>query len=295
MLDLHIHSTASDGSDSPEEIVAKARGAGLLAAAVTDHDNLGGVPRFLAACRSCGLTGISGVEVSAGFEGDTIHILGYGVDPAHPELRAQFGTVLGGRDERNRRILEKLASLGFPLDWDEVASYAGSRVLGRPHIAQAMVARGYVPSIREAFDLYLGNKGAAYFDRRRLPPEESIRLIRAAGGIAVWAHPFQWSADTGRLDAAMARLKEMGLAGVEAYYPTHTPAMLVEILRLAKAHGMLLTGGSDYHGRAKPDIAIGRGFGGLHVPDGLLAPLLDAIPPSEWVFRGASGQEGRRA
>ncbi|MGI6496359.1 MAG: PHP domain-containing protein [Kiritimatiellia bacterium] len=287
MIDLHIHSTASDGSDTPEEIAAKAHALGLGAAAVTDHDNLGGVERFLAACRSLGLTGFSGVEVSAQFEDATIHILGYGVDPTFPELVTQFGTVLGGRDDRNRRILANLAALGLPLDPEEVAAFAGSSVVGRPHIARAMVARGYVASIQEAFDRYLGAGCAAYSDRVRLPPGESIRLIRAAGGVAVWAHPFLWSEDPRRLDAAIGTLKELGLSGIEAYYTTHGAEMLVTALRLARQHGLLVTGGSDYHGASTPDIAIGRGFGNLDVPDSLLPPLLEAIPPSDWVVRAS--------
>lgn len=283
MIDLHIHSTASDGSDAPEAIARKAKARGLSAAAITDHDNLGGVERFLGECRELGLTGFSGVEISSSFEGDTIHLLGYGVNPFHPELRTQFGSVLGGREDRNRRILEKLCGLGFPLGWDEVAAFAGSGVIGRPHFAMAMVARGYVASPQEAFDRFLGNGKAAYCDRVRLSPEENIRLVKAAGGVAVWAHPNQWSGNLEKVEAALDSLVRMGLGGIECYYSTFTPEIVVELLRMAKSRGLVATGGSDYHGVSKPAISIGSGFGRLCVPDSLTGPLSDAIGPSDWV------------
>lgn len=286
MIDLHIHSTASDGSDAPEIIARKAKALGLSAAAVTDHDNLGGVERFLASCRELGLTGFSGVEISASFEGRTIHLLGYGVDPNYPELRTQFGTVLGGREERNRQIIAKLCELGLPLDWEEVAACAGSDVIARPHIALAMVKRGYVASTQEAFDKYLAVGKRAYCDRVRLTPEENIRLVRAAGGIAVWAHPNQWSGDLAKVECALDALVAMGLGGLECYYSTFTPEINVELLRMAKSRNLVATGGSDYHGTSKPDISIGTGFGHLAIPNSLVGPLCDAIGPSQWVARG---------
>ena len=285
MIDLHIHSTASDGSDSPETIADKAKAAGLTAAAVTDHDNLGGVERFLARCREIGLTGFSGIEISASFKGETIHLLGYGVDPNYAELKTEFGTVLGGREERNRKMLAKLAELGMPLEWEEVAAIAGSDVIGRPHIALAMLNRGYVATTKEAFDKYLAAGKCAYFDRVRLPPEENIRLVRAAGGVAVWAHPNQWSGNIGEVERALDELKEMGLGGMECFYSTFTNELNVEYLRMVRARGMLATGGSDYHGVSKPALSIGIGFGHMSIPDSLVAPLADAIGPSDWVVR----------
>ena len=285
MIDLHIHSTASDGSDAPEAIARKAKSLGLTAAAVTDHDNLGGVERFLGSCRELGLTGFSGVEISSSFGGKTIHILGYGVDPNYHELQTQFGTVLGGREERNRKILAKLCELGCPLEWEEVAAFAGSGVIGRPHFALAMIARGYVASTQEAFDKYLGDKGRAYCDRVRLSPEENIRLIRAAGGVAVWAHPIHWSSDFAKVEAALDSLVQMGLGGMECYYSTFTPEINVELLRMVKGRNLVATGGSDYHGTTKPDISIGSGFGHMSIPDELVGPLCDAIGDSQWVVK----------
>lgn len=277
MIDLHFHSTFSDGADTPEQLVARGAAAGLRAMALTDHDSLHGVPSFLAACRHAHLTGLSGVEISAEVPAGTLHILGLGFDPGHNELNEHLERVLDGRDWRNRQILKKLNEFGLALAWDEVASLAGEDVVGRPHFAQAMVRRGYAASSQEAFDVYLAKGQPAYVDRFRLSPEDGIRLIRDAGGVAVVAHPFTWEPDFGALEGKLADLRQAGLGGVEAYYSEHSPEQTVAYLRFAKRLGLLVTGGSDYHGGTKENIALGTGFGNLHVPDDLLPPLLAAL------------------
>lgn len=290
MIDLHVHSTCSDGSETPEELVAHGRRIGLSAMALTDHDNMVGAEPFLAACRAQELTGIAGVEISAAIEEGpgSLHILGYGLDPAHPLVKENLSRVLDGRAWRNERILAKLNELGLELEWSEVLACAGEDVVGRPHIAQALIDRGYVSSVEEAFDRYLAKGRPAYVDRYRLFPAEGIRMIREAGGVAVIAHPFTWKTDETELERGIAELKEMGLAGLEARYSEFSAEQTVSLLRMAKRLGLLATGGSDYHGQAKPDLALGKGFGSLCVPDEALPPLLAAIgETSPWVVRGA--------
>ena len=189
MLDLHVHSSFSDGSETPATLVQLAKAAHVRALALTDHDNAFGVPDFLAACRAAELVGIAGIEVSANIESGTLHILGLGIDVGNEALRDALAEVLEGREERNLRILEKLQDLGFNITYDEVLEMAGEDVVGRPHFAQVMVARGWVESVEDAFDRYLDKNGEAYVDRFRLQPEEAISLIRGAGGVPVMAHP----------------------------------------------------------------------------------------------------------
>ncbi len=279
MIDLHLHSTNSDGSETPEELVLRGRQAGLTAMALTDHDNMGGVEEFLATCRSQGMTGIAGVEISAAVEEGhgTLHILGYGLNPEYPLVKESLDRVLNGRAWRNDQILAKLNEMGLELEWSEVQACAGEDVIGRAHFAQALIDRDYVSSVAEAFERYLAKGRPAYVDRYRLYPEEGIRMIREAGGVAVIAHPFTWETDDAKLEAGLRSLKALGLAGVEAVYSEYNQEQTVTLLRLAKRLELLPTGGSDYHGIVKPDIALGRGFGSLCVPDAYLAPLLQSL------------------
>ena len=280
MLDLHVHSSYSDGSETPETLVALAKAAHVRALALTDHDNAFGVPDFLAACRDADFLGIAGVEVSANVESGTLHILGLGIDAENEALRDALNEVLEGREERNMRIVEKLQGLGFNISYDEVLEMAGEDVVGRPHFAQVMVARGWVDSVEEAFARYLEKGQPAYVDRFRFQPEEAIAKIRSAGGVPVMAHPMSVTEDFAELREVVAKLTDAGLRGIEAYYNGHSPETTLECLRLAKRHGLLVTGGSDFHGESvKPGIRIGIGNGSLFVPDRLLEPLLAEINP----------------
>lgn len=274
MIDLHTHSTFSDGTDTPEALVTKAVKSGLKAVALTDHDSTHGIPDFLAACDKHNFTGIAGVEISAEIETGTLHILGLRLDYAHKELNEHLDRVLDGRDWRNRQILTRLNELGLPLKWEEIAAAAGEDVVGRPHFAQVMLARRMVSSIKEAFDRYLAKGALAYVDRYRLLPKEGIRLINAAGGVAIIAHPYSWEPDYKALEEKLHDLRDAGLGGIEAYYSEHSPEQTIEYLRIAKRLGLIVTGGSDYHGIAKPGISLGYGRGNLSVPDTLLEPLL---------------------
>ena len=278
MIDLHTHSTCSDGSLAPEELAAAAT-AQLEAVALTDHDTTEGLPRFLAAAVQCGFRGVAGVEISADHQPGAMHLLGYLFDPAHAGLQAQLAQLRAGRDERNLQILDKLRGLGLELTWAEVRAFAGGEVVGRPHIARALIARGHVQDKAEAFAKLLARGQPAYAERFRLSPAASIQMIRAAGGVAVLAHPCSLKLGQKQLRALLLELRAVGLGGVEVYHSEHNPSQTRLYQRLATDLGLAATGGSDFHGTLMPDIKLGRGFGGLRVPLDLLTKL-EAHRPS---------------
>jgi 3',5'-nucleoside bisphosphate phosphatase len=277
MIDLHMHSTFSDGSCTPGELVDMAADSGLKAIALTDHDTIDGVGRFLQAAAAHGIAAISGVELSAECSPGTMHILGYGVDIENAELCERLAWLRAKRANRNVLILEKINELGLELGWDEIAACAGSDVVGRPHFAQAMIARGYCSDKQEVFDKYLAKGRRAYVDRVRLAAEECIALIRSAGGVAVLAHPDSLKLSHSKLRAKVADLSALGLGGIECYYSTFIPRDSERILSLASEFGLLATGGSDFHGTGSPKLRMGFGFGSLAVPDELYDSLLAAL------------------
>jgi len=265
MIDLHMHSCFSDGTYTPEELIKAGVEGGLEAMALTDHDNVAGIPRFLEAARQAGMKAISGVEVSADVRKGALHILGYGVRHEDATLQRHLNWILEGREERNKEILGKLSRAGISITMEEVRSCAGSEVVGRPHFAEALIRRGVARNKRHAFDRYLARGRMAYAERRRLSPEDSVSFIRAAGGVPSIAHPFSLELKKGALLEFCTRLKDHGLMGLECYYPEHTPAMTGEYLEIAEKLGLIPTGGSDFHGAATPDLRLGRGFGSLDV------------------------------
>ena len=278
MIDLHTHSIFSDGSLTPEELVAAAVDSKLEAVALTDHDTTEGLPRFLAAAATQGLRGITGVEISAEHHPGAMHMLGYLFDPGHVGFQGKLAQLRAGRTERNRLIMDKLQALGLELTWDEVHALAGGEVVGRPHIARALIARGHVKDKDEAFGKLLARGRPAYAERFRLSPTDSIQMIRSAGGVAVLAHPCSLKLGQKQLRALLQELRAVGLGGVEVYHSEHNPSQTRLYLRIANDLGLACTGGSDFHGSLMPDIKLGRGFGGLRVPSDLL-PKLEAQRP----------------
>jgi predicted metal-dependent phosphoesterase TrpH len=273
MIDLHMHSTFSDGSLTPEELVTEACRIGLTAIALTDHDGTHGLPRFLAAAQSTPLRAIPGVEISADFHGGTMHMLGYYIRHDDAVLNEHLEWIRNGREMRNAEILHKLNALGCHITWEQVVAFAGEDVVGRPHFAQAMIANGFVNDKDEAFDKYLGRGKPAYADRRRLSPSASVKLIRDAGGVPVLAHPFTLNLDYQKLHTLLIELRAAGLEGLEVFYPEHNANMQREYQNLAKDMNLVATGGSDFHGSMSPDIRMGFGFGSLRVPDDIVARL----------------------
>lgn len=270
MIDLHTHSTCSDGSLTPTQLVDAAAAAGVSTLALTDHDSTDGIAEFMAACAKREIEGVPGVEMSADYSPGTLHMLGYFLDTGNPALQEVLGQIREGREDRNALILKKLTALGMKLDWEKVAAKAGSDVVGRPHFAQAMVDAGIVATFKDAFDLYLGKGKPAYVDRYRLSPEAAIQLIRGAGGVAVLSHPFTLQLGQQELRQQVGRLRDQGLQGIEVYYSEHNREQTHEYETLARDYGLLMTGGTDFHGTINPDIKLGRGFGPLEVPDRLM-------------------------
>lgn len=267
MIDLHFHSSFSDGDLQPVELAHAAAERGLYAAALTDHDTVDGVQAFVDAAREAGLKAVGGLEISADWRPGTLHMLGYGIDPEHKALNDALAWMRGGREERNIEILHKLAELNCPLTLEEVRAEIGEQVIGRPHIALAMVKKGYVKNKEQAFKRYLSKGSKAYIDRRRLSPKDSIECIRAAGGAPVLAHPVTLGLSHTKLRAAVQELKALGLAGLEVYYPEHSPKQVDKLRNLALEEGLLMTGGSDFHGRLNPAVSLGTGFGPLKTPN----------------------------
>ena len=273
MIDLHCHSTFSDGSLTPEQLVAEAATIGLSALALTDHDTTAGVPRFLAAAAGMSVRAVPGVELSVDCASGVMHMLGYWMDLENPELLRQMEWIRDGRAMRNRSMLEKLNALGFSMTWDEVAAFAGEDVVGRPHFAQVMLRKGYAKDKNEAFDKWLGDGKPGYADRPRLTAEVAVALIRQAGGVAVLAHPFTLRVGKEAMLALLVELAGAGLGGVECYYSEHSADLVQDYLAMAKKANLVPTGGSDFHGEVSPGIKLGVGFGGLNVPDEVLAAL----------------------
>ncbi len=252
-IDLHLHTTASDGRLTPQDLVKLAAELGLRVIAITDHDTTDGVrPAQAAAARFANLRLIPGVEMSVDIAEAEVHLLGYWVDLDNREFQQLLAWSRDGRVNRAHRILEKLAELGLPVEWERVRELAGDGAVGRPHIAQAMVEKGYVADIREAFDLYLGRGRPAYVERERLTPEQGIRSILAVGGLPVLAHP----ADIAGLEELLPGWVAAGLVGMEVYYAGYTPDIVGRLQGLADQHGLIATGGTDYHGFGTPDEAL---------------------------------------
>jgi 3',5'-nucleoside bisphosphate phosphatase len=252
--DLHVHSSASDGTEPPAEVMRRAARAGLDVVALTDHDTVAGhaeARRALAGTltsldRSLAL--LPGMELSCRLDDRSLHLLAYLFDPGHPELAAELGRIRDDRVLRARAMVRRLADLGVDISWDQVAAIAGPAVVGRPHIARAMAASGAIASPREAFSLdWIADGGRAYVGRYALDPVHAIGLVRAAGGVAVLAHP-RAGRDWVVSDEEIGRLAAAGLAGVEVYHPDHPDAERAGLLALAHDLGLVATGGSDDHG-----------------------------------------------
>lgn len=274
MIDLHTHTTFSDGTLTPTQLVEEAATLGLSALAVTDHDTVDGLPEALAAGERLGVRVVPGVEINCEHEQVTLDVLGYFLAGApNDELERELAELRRYRDARNELILERLAALGYPIDADDLARAAGGGAVGRPHIGDAMVRQGYVGSVSEAFQRFLKRGAPAWVDRRRLALRPAIRLLRASGGLPVIAHPGIIRTDAAGLEHIVREAARLGLAGLEVLYPLHDAHTVAFCAALAERYALAPTGGSDYHGRVKPGIRLGIAAAGEPVPDDLLAGL----------------------
>jgi predicted metal-dependent phosphoesterase TrpH len=262
-VDLHCHSTASDGTLSPTEVVRLAKESNLSALALTDHDTIGGVAEAAAEAKALGIDFMPGIEISAEYpHPGTMHILGYGVDPHSDTLKKLTDTLIAGRDNRNPRIIAKLQQLNVAITMEEVEAEAGGQVVGRPHIAAILHRKGYVSSIKEAFNKYLAQGAPAYFDKERLTPKQALEMIRQCGGLPVLAHAIQLRTDNdGQLDRVVKDLLDLGLAGIEVFHSDHNPEWIAKCEKLAAKYKLLKTGGSDFHGTNKSHIPLGMARG----------------------------------
>lgn len=273
---MHTHTTHSDGSASPEELIELADAKRARAIAITDHDTVGAIVEARALADRFGIEFVAGIEISAEYSPGTMHILGYCIDEESISLAKKLSELKRARETRNPQIADRLQSLGFDINYDEVARLAGNQIVGRPHFARVMVDKGYAQSIQDAFDRFLKKEAPAYVEKARLSPADSIALIHEAGGAAVLAHPYQLNLSSYELvDELVAELAHLGLDGVEAIYSRHTPSQRASFAEIATRHGLLVTGGSDYHGSYKPDISLVTGLGDLEVPYELLEALKD--------------------
>ncbi len=265
-VDLHSHSTASDGKLRPSEVVYLAARLGIGTLGLTDHDTTDGIAEAQQAGRDHGVQVIAGVEINSEGEHGDAHILGYLLDPCEPLLQEQLLAIRDARVGRAKGMLKKLAAMGMPIEWTRVLAMAGdASSIARPHIARAMVEAGYVASVQEAFDKYIDTKGPAYVNRLRLTMAEAVGAIHKAGGVAVFGHPA-----LSRLVHLIPQLVEAGLDGVEVYYPKHTPEQRAELLDLAERYNLVVTGGSDFHSLDDPSHAP---LGSVDVPESVVENL----------------------
>ena len=252
-VDLHLHTTASDGRLSPSDLVHYLAAQKLRFAAITDHDSTEGLPEALRVKEQYpDLTLVPGIELSTEAPGTEVHVLGYFINWQDREFQSVLADFRRGRVGRARGIVDKLTEMGLALEWERVLHFAGDGAVGRPHIALAMVERGYVADVRQAFDLYLGRNGPAYVDRQKLTPRDAIEIIRGVGGAAVLAHP-SW---VEQLETHLGEMKEAGLAGMEVYYGNYAPALVSDLKRTAERFGLVPCGGSDYHAMGAADEAL---------------------------------------
>ncbi|MBN1864389.1 MAG: PHP domain-containing protein [Victivallales bacterium] len=268
LVDLHVHSTASDGSMSPGELVDTARSLGLAALALTDHDTISGLPEFLRAAEKFDdIEAVPGVEISVAYNSRELHLLGLFISHSYQPMENMLCEIRRNRNTRNELIVEKLRDGGYEITGEELAAAAGGESVGRPILAKVLVEKGYFKEPQDAFDSCLNRGGHAYVARVLPSPEEAIDMIHMAGGIAVWAHPLH-RARTARnfLRNTLRELSPMGLDAVEAYYTSFSDEQTQAVSEIAAEFGMPVSGGSDFHGSNQPGVNMGSGYGALRVP-----------------------------
>lgn len=277
-IDMHIHTTASDGTRTPLECVSLAAMAGLKAIAITDHDTMAGIKEAGEAGELLGVSIIPGIEISSDYQGKDVHVLGYFLREDAPELLEYQTWVREKRQARNEKIVEKLQNKGFEISMAQLEEKNPGGVLGRPHIARFLMELGVVKSVDEAFRRYLSKGRSCYVERERIPFRDAAQLIKKCGGVAVLAHPLQYGFDKAGLDKLVKTAQEAGFSGMEIYYTGYTQKDVEKLFDLAEKYTLLPTGGSDFHGDNKPGVSIGTGDGKLVVP----AYFLIMLARSQW-------------
>ncbi len=273
-IDLHVHSLASDGTLTPEELVKYGAEKGLSAFALTDHDTVSGIDRALGAGKEYGIRVIPGIELSCEYNGQDIHMLGLDIDHRDPVFLSRLEDFCRSRDIRNRQMTEALAKDGIDISMEQLLQEFPGAVLTRSHIAKHLMMKGYVSSVSQGFERYVGPLAPYYIPRRRISPEKAIRWIHEAKGKAVLAHPLLYHLAPEQLRELLTQLKQAGLDGLEAIYSQNTGEQEAQMKQLASEFRLAVSGGSDFHGSNKPGVDLMCGKGNLFVPETLLAPLL---------------------
>ena len=277
MIDLHTHSTVSDGSQTPLEVAKSAGQAGCSAFALTDHDSLDGIFLAAEAAAAENVRFVPGCEISCPHAG-TLHLLVYFVEPGEGPLQDELVRLQEVRRDRNVRMVQRLGELGLPITYEEVVAEAGGTGVGRPHAAAVLVRNGAAASINDAFDRFLGKGKPGYVEKERLAVADAVALATASGGVAVLAHPLSLNLTLRELALTVAELAEAGVVGLEALYGRYSPQERADLAAMAARHGLVATGGSDFHGSYKPDLAVGVGRGDLDVPDDVVDQLAERRP-----------------
>lgn len=276
-VDLHLHTTASDGVKSPSELVRYAKSKGLRAISITDHDTIEGLEEGLTEGERLEFEVIPGIEISAEHSPGSMHLLGYFIDIHYPPLNEKLKHLQRAREERNPRMVEKLNRLGVNITYEEVVRASGGGQVGRPHFAQVLIEKGYVKSFQEAFDRYLKKGASAYVDKLRFRPSEAIRFINEAHGVVVLGHPNTLGLNGyGELETLILGLVKEGLKGIEVYYPEHSSSEIALYRGLAEKHGLIMTGGTDYHGIDNESVDVGGGRGEMKLPYSMVEALKSA-------------------
>lgn len=277
--DLHLHTTASDGRLSPQEMVQTAANLGLTVIAITDHDTVKGVESALEAAKNFpNLLVVPGVEINTDVPNGEVHVLGYFIDYHDPEFLNTLEELRDARYNRGLKMVAKLADLGIHLEWNSVLEKAGEAPVGRPHIAQALLERGYISNMKEAFIKYIGRDGVAYAERKKLTPAQAATLISKAKGLPFLAHP----ADIENLDSFIQELKGAGLVGIEIYYANYTPEKIAHLEELAETYNLNKSGGSDYHGF---DETVGTDIGNIDFPQQSIEQFISLAEKKGMVFK----------
>lgn len=273
IVDLHVHSTESDGTLTPEDLVAEAKKAELAAFALTDHDTCQGVGKAMPLAASAGIELIPGIELSTDYHGKEVHIVGLYIDIENEQLLKKTAEYQKCRSERNALMVEALRKEGLSITMEELVAENPDCVITRANIARFLYEHGQIKSVREAFDRYIGDHCKCYVGRLKVASTDAVRLIKEAGGTAILAHPLLYGLSNTNLQKMIDALKPVGLDGLEAIYSTYTTGEEQQMKRLARENGLLISGGSDFHGSNKPDIALGRGRGHLYIPYSVLETI----------------------
>lgn len=282
IIDLHVHSTESDGTLTPVELIAAAKEAGLSAIALTDHDTCSGIKKAAEAAENAGIELVPGIELSTAytFPNGTekeIHVVGLFIDPDDPELLQQTAAFRDFRDKRNEKMVAALQKEGFPITMEALLAENPDCVITRANIARFLLNHGCIRTISEAFDKYIGDGCKCYVGRFKVTPMEAVSLIKNAGGIAILAHPLLYHLSSVYLQLLINEMKAAGLDGIEAIYSTYTTGEEQLIKKIARENGLLISGGSDFHGANKPAISLGKGRGSLYIPYSVLESVKAAL------------------